>query len=241
MVWRSSSASSGATVTAAPTSSIGLTASSLAASYSTTGRVVAYRYVVTNTGQTTLHGVAVTDAGSSATRPAPSRCSLRARRRRVSGPTWSPRPTSMRGRSRAPRPLRRSTPACRCLVVGRGGDRTRVDFTVAVTDRAGGRVGIAETGDSIAYRYLVSNLSSVTVHGISIGDDHLATGDITCPQATLAPLASRSAPAPTRPPSPTSPPDRLPTSRLPTASHPRAMRSPRPPRARPSRSPRWVR
>ena len=61
------SLASGATVAGAATSSIGLAASSLSASYSTAGGVVAYRYVVMNTGQATLHGVAVSDARSSPT------------------------------------------------------------------------------------------------------------------------------------------------------------------------------
>ena len=55
------SSASGATVTAAPASSLSLTASSLASSYSTAGTVIGYRYLVTNTGQTTLHGLGVTD------------------------------------------------------------------------------------------------------------------------------------------------------------------------------------
>ena len=50
--------------------------------------------------------------------------------------------------------------------------------------------GYTKTGDPLSYRYVVTNLSSVTVHGVSIGDDHVAPADIVCPVATLAPLAT---------------------------------------------------
>ena len=49
--------------------------------------------------------------------------------------------------------------------------------------------GYTKTGDTLSYRYLLVNLSSVTVHGISIGDDHVTAGNLSCPQSTLAPLA----------------------------------------------------
>ncbi len=185
------SSASGATVTAAPASSLSLTASSLASSYSTAGTVIGYRYLVTNTGQTTLHGLGVTDNRVSGANLSCPQTTLAPGASMTCTGTYQVTQTDVDSGSLA------SSSTASGLNPGNSAVSSAVS-SITVTASAtpslslivqAGPGGYTKTGDTLSYRYLLVNLSSVTVHGISIGDDHVTAGNLSCPQSTLAPLA----------------------------------------------------
>ena len=181
------SSASGATVTAAPASSLSLTASSLASSYSTAGTVIGYRYLVTNTGQTTLHGLGVTDNRVSGANLSCPQTTLAPGASMTCTGTYQVTQTDVDSGSLA------SSSTASGLNPGNSAVSS-ITVTASATPSLSlivqaGPGGYTKTGDTLSYRYLLVNLSSVTVHGISIGDDHVTAGNLSCPQSTLAPLA----------------------------------------------------
>ncbi len=185
------SSASGATVTAAPASSLGLTASSLASSYSTAGTVIAYRYLVTNTGQTTLHGLGVTDSRVSGANLTCPQTTLAPGASMTCTGTYQVTQSDVDSGSLA------GSATAAGLNPGNSAVSSAVS-SITVTASAtpslslivqAGPGGYTKTGDTLSYRYLLVNLSPVTVHGISIGDDHVTAGNLSCPQSTLAPQA----------------------------------------------------
>ena len=185
------SSASGATVTAAPSSSLSLTASSLASSYSTAGTVIGYRYLVTNTGQTTLHGVGVTDSRVTGANLSCPQTTLTPAASMTCTGTYQVTQSDVDSGSLS------SSATAAGLNPGNSAVSSSVS-SITVTASAtpslslivqAGPGGYTKTGDTLSYRYLLVNLSSVTVHGISIGDDHVTAGNLSCPQSTLAPLA----------------------------------------------------
>jgi|GEM_PF-545931 len=70
-------------------------------------------------------------------------------------------------------------------------DDAQVDATLTPELRivkAAGQTDYAAVGDMLTYTYVVTNTGNVTVSGISISDDRIAT--VSCPVTTLAPNAS---------------------------------------------------
>ena len=184
------SAPSGATVSASPVSSLGLVATALATSYSTAGSVLAYRYVVTDTGQTTVHGISVDDsrvAGADLTCPGTTLA-----------PGASMTCTGNTVINQADVDAGSISSTSSAAATGPGGEALSSSVSsVTVTSAAtpslslvvhAGPGGYAHAGDQLTYSYVVVNLSAVTVHAISIGDDHVTAAELSCPQSTLPPL-----------------------------------------------------
>ncbi|HRX59665.1 MAG TPA: VWA domain-containing protein [Candidatus Competibacter sp.] len=167
------------------------------------GKPVNWTYVVTNTGNTTLRNIALTDAEE-----VPSQ---------ASGPTVScPKTTLTQGESMT------------CTATGTSGTRaSSVSFTGQYRNRAtvtavdsystpvtasdlshyvaaapGIQIEKATNGQDadnapgplvtpgspVTWSYVVTNTGSETINSINVVDDH--AGTVTCPQATLAPGAS---------------------------------------------------
>jgi hypothetical protein len=173
-----------ATVTARPLPAIHLVKSASPATYAAPGEIISYTYTVTNTGNVTLHRIALTD-----NRLGPVTCALT-----TLGPGRSMTCSAARVTTQADVDAGRI--ANTADVTGHPPTGPPVTGTADATVVAIHRPGIAlvkaaspaeyaEPGETISYTYAVTNTGNVTLHAIALTDSRL--GAVTCPESALAP------------------------------------------------------
>jgi hypothetical protein len=173
-----------ATVTARPLPAIHLVKSASPATYAAPGEIISYAYTVTNTGNVTLHRIALTD-----NRLGPVTCALT-----TLGPGRSMTCSAARVTTQADVDAGRI--ANTADVTGHPPTGPPVTDTADATVDAIHRPGIAlvktaspaeyaEPGETIGYTYAVTNTGNVTLHAIALTDTRL--GAVTCPESALAP------------------------------------------------------
>jgi len=155
--------------------------------YSEPGETISYAYTVTNTGNVTLHAIALTDSRL--------------------GPVTCPDTTLAPGQSTicaarhvtTQADVNAGSIANTAGVTGRPPTGPPVTGTDRVIVRAirtpGIQVGKSSSpdtfgaaGETITYSYAVTNTGNVTLHAIAVTDSRL--GPVTCPDITLPPAAS---------------------------------------------------
>ena len=184
-----SAAQSTVTVAGTPTSSLAVTASSQTVGFSAEGDPLAYHYLVTNTGATTIHGLAV---ASDLVAPADLSCP-----QSTLAPSASETCTGAAVVTQAAVDVGSTTTTARASGLNpRGATVSSAPSSVTVTGTPAPAVALTLTslsprfiaaGDTLAYRYLVSNTGTRTLHGITVSDDHVAALNLSCPAGTLAP------------------------------------------------------
>ena len=174
------------TLTTTAVAALSMTASSTTASYASAGDVIHYRYDVTNSGGTTLHGIAV---GSSATCPQPTLAP-------GASQTCTGTAAVTQGDVDAGSVART---AAATALAPHGVLVSSADSSVTVTADPVASVALAvmpltsrfaAAGDRLTFRYTLTDTGTTTLHGVSIADDHVAAGDLDCLQSVVAPGGS---------------------------------------------------
>ena len=173
-----------ATVTARRHPAVHLVKSASPASYAAPGEIINYAYLVTNTGNVTLHDLALTDS-----RLGPVTCPFT-----VLEPGHSMTCTAAHVTTQADVDAGRIANAAR--VTGRPPTGPPVADAADATADAIHRPGLAlvktafpadyaQPGEIISYTYAVTNTGNVTLHDLALTDSRL--GPVTCPDTALAP------------------------------------------------------
>jgi hypothetical protein len=172
-----------ATVTARQRPAIHLVKSASPVTYAAPGEIINYTYTVTDTGNVTLHRIALTD-----NRLGPVTCAFT-----TLGPGHSMTCGAAHVTTQADVDAGRIANAAD--VTGRPPTGPPVTDTAHATVDAIHHPGIAlvktaspaeysEPGETISYTYAVTNTGNVTLHAIALTDSRL--GAVTCPDTTLA-------------------------------------------------------
>ena len=184
------SGSSSATVYASnATSGLSLTKSSTTPAYGAAGDVLGYHYLVTNTGTTTLSGVAVSDnLVTSVTCPQPSlapgaseTCTGTYTVTQADVDTGSVTNTAT---ATAANPASTTVTSNQSSVTVPASNATSV-LTLAKSTTT---TDYGQAGDTLNYNYLVKNTGSTTISGVVVADNLVPS--VTCPQPNLAPGTS---------------------------------------------------
>ena len=181
---------SSVTVAASLSPAIGLVKSASVSSFSTAGTLVTYSYLVTNTGNETLHAVQVTDPMpglSSVNCPEPILAPLASETCTATyttiqsdldtghiSNTGTASGTPPTGPA-VTQPSSLTIPANQHPDIG-------LDKTASVTD-------FSAVGTPVTYSYLVSNSGNVTLRNVGVSDPMPGLSAVVCPTPTLAPLA----------------------------------------------------
>jgi hypothetical protein len=177
-------------VTAALTAAINITKAASPRHYRSPGQRIRYTYVVTNTGNTTLHNVTVTDNRIRGLRCTPSEGA-----RLAAGAVMHCTATHVITQADVDAGSIRNT----ATVTGRppAGEAIsdKADQTVTaglapeikITKAASPQV-FTKHGQVITYTYVVTNTGNVTLHDSTVTDSRY--GRISCPELTLAPGAA---------------------------------------------------
>ncbi len=188
------SAPSSVTVhTSGATSSLSLSKTATSAGFGAAGQTVSYDYLVTNTGTTTISGIAVSDDKVT---PADLSCP---------DPSLAPGDSETCSGTYVTTQADVDAGSVTNTATASGTDPSHrtVDSNVSsATIPANGATaslsliksttssGYSAAGQSITYDYLVKNTGSVDVSGVTVADDLVAPADLSCPDPTLAPGAS---------------------------------------------------
>ena len=184
-----SGASSVTLLASGATSSMTLTKSTTSTGYGAAGDTIPYSYLVTNTGTTTLSGVAVSD-NLVATVHCPDS---------TLAPTASETCTGSYSVTQADVDAGSVTNTAQASAtdshsdpVSSGASSVTVDASNATTSlsvvKSTTSTGYDAAGNTISYSYLVTNTGTTTLHGVGVSDNQVAS--VSCPDSTLAPGAS---------------------------------------------------
>ncbi|GAA4361157.1 DUF7507 domain-containing protein [Angustibacter luteus] len=186
------------TVTRSPALTIRKTASP--ATVATAGQAIAYSFVVSNTGNVTIHGITVADVLTAPAGPTPT----------VSCPTTTLAPSSSTTctatYSTTQNDIDAGSVTNTATASGLGPNNAPVTSgpsTASVTASAGASLALVKTatptvvsaaGQQVAYSFKVTNTGNLTVRSLSIADTFTAPAgpvpSVTCPVTQLAPNAS---------------------------------------------------
>ena len=203
----SKSISNTGTVTATPPSGSNLTASSSlvvpyaaitvaksasVSSYASAGTPITYSYLVTNTGNSTLNSVGVTDPMPGLSAVTCPDSTLAAGASETCTATYTTTQADVDAGSISNTGTASGTPpggsaltATSSLTIPASGATSSLSLVKSTTSS-----GFGAAGASIPYSYLVKNTGTTTISSIAITDNKLATASITCPNSSLAPGAS---------------------------------------------------
>ncbi|HET6783104.1 MAG TPA: hypothetical protein VFH12_04640, partial [Pseudoxanthomonas sp.] len=155
--------------------------------YDSAGDTATYSYVVTNTGSTTLSTLAVTD-NKIATVSCGGITSLAAGASVTCTGTYTVTQADVDAtivtniaRATARNPSNQTLTATDDAVISLAVPTWTLDKRALSTS-------YTATGDTVNYEYVLTNTGNVTINGIAIADDRIAT--VTCPVTSLAPGAS---------------------------------------------------
>ncbi len=180
-------ANSTVSVTGAPTASLGLAASSTSAGFGAAGDQLGFRYAVTNTGATTIHSIAVGDLSCPQSTLPPGVVETCTETHTVTAGDADAGSVTSTGRATGLDPHGVAVVSAPSSVTVTGSPVVTVSLVVSALSPR-----FAAAGDVLAYRYLATNTGAVTLHGLSVSDDHVGAVDLSCPAGTLAPGASMS-------------------------------------------------
>jgi hypothetical protein len=181
------SPSASTTVTAIQTPGIHLAKSAFPTEYAVSGEEITYTYTVTNTGNVTLHGIALTDSNLGAvtcpeTALAPG-----------ASTTCQATHTTTQADVNAGHITNTATvtghPPTGPPVTDAASDTvTAIHAPGIELEKSAFPTEYAVPGEVITYTYTVVNTGNVALHGIALTDDKF--GAVTCPETALAPGAS---------------------------------------------------
>ena len=184
------SAPSSVTVAAnSATSSISLTKSTTSTGYGAAGQTIPYSYLVTNTGTTTLTGVAVTDdlvptvSCPSGTLASGASETCTGTYTVTQGDVDTGSVTNIATASGIDPQSTLVTSAPSSVTVAANSATSSISLTKSTTS-----TGYSAAGQTIPYSYLVTNTGTTTLTGVGVSDDLVPT--VSCPSATLAPGAA---------------------------------------------------
>jgi len=180
-------AADGATVRALRQPAISLDKTAFPTLYSRPGEAIGYTYTVTNTGNATLHRVALTDD-----RLGPVSCPLTALAPGDSMTCHAAYVTTQADVNRGHIVNAAEVtghPRTGPAVTDSGNASVHADHRPGIQlDKSVTPPVFGAPGETLSYRYTVANAGNVTLRGIALRDSRL--GAVTCPSATLAPAAS---------------------------------------------------
>ncbi len=189
----------GSTVTSAPSSvtvnatsafsSISLNKSTTSTGYGAAGDTIPYSYAVTNTGTTTLNGIAVNDDHVASVNCPQS--SLGGGASETCTGSYTVTQADVDAGSVTNRATASGTDPDENIVQSSSSSVT-VDASNATSSlhlaKSTTSTGYGAAGDTIPYSYAVTNTGTTTLNGIAVNDNHVAS--VNCPQSSLAPAAS---------------------------------------------------
>jgi uncharacterized repeat protein (TIGR01451 family) len=170
------------TINAAVGPGLSLSKSASTTTYDTVGQVITYSYLVTNSGNTTISGVTVTDDLLTVTCP---------------GGTLDPGDSETCTASHTVTQVDLDAGSITNTATASDGSTTSPSDSVTVTalqspalliDKSTTATDYSAVGQTIDYSYLVTNTGNITLSGISVTDDRVAS--ISCPAGDVAPGAS---------------------------------------------------
>ena len=176
-----------ATVTIPRAPSVSLTKTAGTPSGNTAGSTVAYSFLVTNTGNLTLTGVAVTDPTVGAvtcpvTTLAPGASTTCTK-------TYTLTQADVNAGVVNNTATAAGTPPTGAAVTATSTANRTITRTATMSlDKQAGTPTGSTAGSTIAYTFIVTNTGNVTLTGVAITDAKV--GAISCPQTTLAPAAA---------------------------------------------------
>ncbi|PKQ21828.1 MAG: hypothetical protein CVT65_16515, partial [Actinobacteria bacterium HGW-Actinobacteria-5] len=152
----------------------------------TAGSTIAYSFLVTNTGNVTLHAVTVTDAKvGTVTCPATT---LAPGASTTCTATYTLKQADVDAGQVVNTATASGTPPTGSAVTATDSVTAPIAATPLITlDKQAGTPSGNTAGSTIAYTFIVQNTGNVTLHAIGVADP--AVGTVTCPVTTLAPGA----------------------------------------------------
>ena len=174
-------------------SALSLAGSTTSAGYGAAGDTLSYNYLVTNTGTTTLSGIAISDslissggvscpAGTLAPEASVT-CSGTYQVTQADVDAGSVTDTAT---AAATNPMGDAEASLSSSVTVGAAD-ARSDLTLVDSSPT---TSYGAAGDTLSYNYLVTNTGTTTLSGIAISDSLISSGGVSCPAGTLAPEAS---------------------------------------------------
>ena len=188
---------SAATVTATRSPALTVRKTASPATVSTAGQAIAYSFVVTNTGNVTVHGIAIGDVLTAPAGPTPT----------ITCPTTTLAPnastTCTATYSTTQSDIDHGSVTNTATASGLSPNNAPVTSppsTASVTAQSGASLSLVKTaaptvvsaaGQPVTYSFKVTNTGNVTVNGLSIADTFTAPAGpvptVTCPATALAP------------------------------------------------------
>ena len=171
------------------TTSISLQKSTDSAGYGAAGDVINYSYTVTNTGNTTVHGISVADnLVASVTCPsgsvAPGATETCSGSYSVTQADVDAGSVTNTATASATGPHSNAVSSnSSSVTVEASGASSSLDLTKSTTS-----TGYAAAGDVIHYNYSLTNTGTTTLSDVGVSDNLIA--DVSCPDSSLAPGAS---------------------------------------------------
>jgi uncharacterized repeat protein (TIGR01451 family) len=173
------------TVTAQKLPALSIVKAATPSTYSAVGDVIAYSYVVTNTGNVTLYGITVLDDKATVTCP-PEAAQLAPQASVTCDASYAITQSDLDAGS-----VTNTAYATDGTIQSPPDSETvNADQSPALSiDKTASPVTYAAVGDVIAYSYVVTNTGNVTLFGITVADDKAT---VTCPDTStgLAPNAA---------------------------------------------------
>ena len=174
-------------------SALSVADSTTSTGYGAAGDTISYHYLVTNTGTTTLSGIAISDSlMSSGTISCPAGTLAPEATESCTGTYQVTQADVDAGSVTDTASVGATNPA------GHAESSAPSSVTVGATDATSGltlvdsspTTSYSTAGDTISYNDLVTNTGTTTLSDISVNDPLLSSGAISCPAGTLAPEAS---------------------------------------------------
>ena len=184
-------ATDGATVTAAPAPSISITKSASPNNVTTAGQVISYSFAVTNTGNVTLTGVAVSDPLVGLSAIVCPVAVLAPGASTTCAATYTATQADVDLGSIPNTAGVTATPPTGPAVTATDGELVTVAQGPAIqVVKSAVPAVVSAPGQAIAYSFLVTNTGNVTLTGVDVTDPLPGLAAVACPMATLAPGAS---------------------------------------------------
>jgi uncharacterized repeat protein (TIGR01451 family) len=178
------------TITAATAPAITLVKSAQQQSYSAPGQTINYNYLVTNTGNVTLHDVGITDGHLGLIGLACPDPTLAPAAFETCTATYSTTAADVTAGNIINMATAHGTPPGTSTPVVSPPSSVTIPLAAITVVKTANLASYSAVGQTITYSYLVTNTGNITLTSVGVNDAHLGLIGLTCPVATLAPAAS---------------------------------------------------
>ncbi len=180
-----------ATVTAAPSASIAVVKSALPMAVTAAGQIVAYTFVVTNTGNVTLSSVAVNDPLSGLSAVSCPGSTLAPSETMTCTATYTVTQANMDFGSIANTATATGTPLVGPPVTDTGSATVTATRTPGIdVVKSALPTKVTAAGQIVVYSFVVTNTGNVTLTSVAVTDPLPGLSAVSCPSSTLAPSES---------------------------------------------------